>query len=175
MGLVDKTNPFATRETLLRQAVLGGLVAGVGYGVACHWHPALVSDWWFALPGAIAVGAALGFLLDWQELDLIDITWVVKAVEKEFGIKIPEQDWQAIETVGDLQACVQKLLGLEAGARSMEASDDQEIFSRIKSAIVKGLGIGAEEVEPSTRFGDDLRILTYPKAMELVRARQNSG
>jgi acyl carrier protein len=174
MGLLDKTNPFATRNTLTRAAVLGGLVAGIGYGVACHWHPALVSDWWFALPGAIAVGAALGFLLDWQELDQIDIGLVVQEVEREFRIKIPKEDWRTIETIGDLQACVLKRLGAEAGARSTEGDEDQEIFLRIKSALVKGLGLGPEEIEPSTRFGD-LRILTYPKDVELVRARQNSG
>jgi hypothetical protein len=94
---------------------------------------------WIALPGAIVAGAALGALVEWQNPDLIDIGDIVRAVEKEFGIKIPEQEWQAIETVDDRQACVVRQLPVESGTRPTE-SDEGRILSRIKSSTARGIG-----------------------------------
>ena len=48
----------------------------------------------------------MGAHMEWQTLDNFDICEVVEKVENEFEIKIPESDWQKIETVGDLFRCL---------------------------------------------------------------------
>jgi hypothetical protein len=39
MGLVDKTNPIATRETVIRAAVIGAAVGVAGYRLTCYSNP----------------------------------------------------------------------------------------------------------------------------------------
>lgn len=96
MGLLDKTNPSATRESVMLHAKIFGVLAAVCYGISMIWWPALREGWWIWLPLVSAIGAALGALMEWQLNDALDINLVVDDVEDEFGIKIPENERKTI-------------------------------------------------------------------------------
>src|SRR3954471_12856143 len=102
MSLLAKTNPTATRESVIWNAKLWGTIVVVAYGAICILNPGWRELWWLKLPGAATFGAAMGALMEWQLDDGVEIYWVVLEVEEEFGIKIPNADWVEIETIDDL-------------------------------------------------------------------------
>jgi len=66
MGLLDKTNPNATRDSVVRHAKIWAAVMAVAYPVACIWEPWLRDVWPIGYPLAVAFGAAIGALMEWQ-------------------------------------------------------------------------------------------------------------
>lgn len=66
MGLLDKTNPNATRDSVVRHAKIWAAVMAVAYPIACIWNPPLRNLWPVGLPLAILYGAGIGALMEWQ-------------------------------------------------------------------------------------------------------------
>jgi hypothetical protein len=100
MGLLEKTNPTATRESVIRNAFIWGAICTVVcFAYFGLWQPHF-SGWPFFLPIAGLFGAAIGALMEWQLGDGVEIYYVVREVEDEFAIKIP--GWEKIDTVDDL-------------------------------------------------------------------------
>jgi hypothetical protein len=159
MGLLDKTNPFATRESVMLHAKIFGALAVVGYGGICIWRPEARAVWWFAIPLVGFFGGALGALLEWQLNDNFDIHDVVSEVNTEFGTTISRAECATIQTTGDLLYC---LLAHPDADQSAKRTDEDAVWERLKLLLVKQFGYGSEEITRSTRF-HDLKIFTYPE------------
>ena len=56
VGLLDKINPVATRESVIRHAKIFGVLTALGYALVCIWQPAWRDMWWLKLPVATAFG-----------------------------------------------------------------------------------------------------------------------
>ena len=164
MGLFEKTNPLATRGSVVQEAKLFGALAGIAYCAVCIWYPDWRDLWWLKLPAAVAFGAGMGALIEWQVDDNIDIHWIVLEVEDEFGIEIADADWLEIDAVEDLFKCV-----LEGAKRTATDSltervaNEGEIWGRLKALLVKQIGLKPEQVVKTARFCPELGVVTYPK------------
>lgn len=66
MTLLDKTNPRATRRSVIHQSILWGAVTPALYLAACFWRPYLRPFWPVLLPVCAAFGAGIGALMEWQ-------------------------------------------------------------------------------------------------------------
>jgi hypothetical protein len=152
VGLLDKTNPAATRESLIRNAwIFGGGTFAVGLAM-CLWKQPANSGWPFVLALVSLAGAALGALLEWQMDDgiSVELFYVVQEVNDEFGITIPE--WDKIETVDDLHRATLMQLREREGA----IVDEDDVWRRLKTLLVKQLAFKPEQVVPEAQFYIDL-------------------
>ena len=70
MGLLDKTNPTATRQSLIRHAVIGAVLAPVLF--LAVGKPAVREHWLALLPVFAILGAAVAAILEWQLDDCHD-------------------------------------------------------------------------------------------------------
>lgn len=163
MGLLDKTNPFATRESVVRHAKIFGVFAAVCCGIYMIGRPSLRENWWIWLPLCSAAGAALGALMEWQLDDSLDINLVADEVEDEFGIKIPVSDREKIQTPGDLLQCVLSALAVtQANSEGSGEVDEAQVWTRLQTVLVKSIGLDRDEVTLTARFCPDLEVVTYP-------------
>jgi len=162
MGLLARTNPLATRESVIRHAKIFGVLTVVVYCGICVWYPAWREFWWLKLPVAVVFGAGLGALMEWQLNDNPDIYEVVHRVQKDFSIEIPEAEWKGIETVGDLLQCVLRASDAKTGGQSFASAAAKEaLFEWIRTTLVNCLGVDPDEVEEQSRFGADLGVVTW--------------
>ena len=71
MGLLDKTNPLATRRSVIQWAIGGGLFAPVYLAILLSLSKTPIPwGYWPALMVAAAVvGAGAGALVEWQDPD----------------------------------------------------------------------------------------------------------
>ena len=152
MELLAKTNPTATRGSIIRHAIVWGSISVVACLTCFVWSQPHFSGWPFFLPLAGLLGAAIGALMEWQLDDGVEIYYVVQEVEDEFEVKIPQ--WETIDTVDDLYCAT--LVSL----REKNAIDvnDEDIWRRLKGLLVKQLALEPEKVVPSARFYVDLPI-----------------
>jgi hypothetical protein len=65
MGLLDKTNPNATRASVIRSAIIGA-VFGPILGLILYRHPHIRPLWAVLLPLLSVLGAGIGALEEWQ-------------------------------------------------------------------------------------------------------------
>jgi hypothetical protein len=65
MGLLDKTNPYATRASVIRSAIGGGVFAPIGSSFLVR-RPHFLSYWHVILPLSVVFGAAIAALCEWQ-------------------------------------------------------------------------------------------------------------
>ena len=65
MGLLDKTNPHATRKSVIQWAIFGA-VAGPLFLLFIIWNKVPVRFWWIILAAATIFGAGIGALMEWQ-------------------------------------------------------------------------------------------------------------
>jgi hypothetical protein len=65
MGLLDKTNPHATRASVIR-SLIGGSVIGPVVGLMAWPGPYCGPVWPAIVPVGAILGAAIGALLEWQ-------------------------------------------------------------------------------------------------------------
>jgi hypothetical protein len=70
MGLLDKTNPKATRRSVLRHAILGAI--GVPAFFFALGKPAVRVNWPVLLPVFAVLGAGIAALAEWQLDDSLD-------------------------------------------------------------------------------------------------------
>jgi hypothetical protein len=159
MGLLDKTNPTATRASIIRHAVIWSVVSLVAFPFACMWGPPPFRDYWpILLPTFLIFGAAIGALMEWQLDDGVEIYWVVLEVEKEFDVKIPAADWQEIDTVADLFNATIRAINVRHPERFLGDSDyPTKIWGRLQALLVH-LGLEPERVVKSASFYRDLGL-----------------
>ena len=69
MGLMDKTNPNATRRSVLRESLISAITTPLVVFVISK--PAFRRHWRVTLPITILIGAGIGALWEWQ----VDDTW----------------------------------------------------------------------------------------------------
>jgi hypothetical protein len=150
LGLLDKANPLATRESVIRQAWIWGtvgIVVGLAYGL---WKQPEFSGWPILVPLAGLAGAAIGALMEWQMDDGLELCYVIQEINEEFGIAIPDGD--DFETVDDLfRATLTKLREREGAI-----VDDDDVWRRLKTLLVEQLAFKPEQVVPEARFYIDL-------------------
>ncbi len=152
MGLLDKTNPQATRESVTRQAILWGLVSIVALLLYFVWSPPRDPLWPLLLPLAGLFGAFLGGLMEWQFDDGLDLYEVMLDVDDEFEVELPKE--KEYDTVGDLYETI-----LIAQRKKSEAGiDELDTWNRLKSLLVRQLGVKPEQIVPTARFYIDIRI-----------------
>jgi hypothetical protein len=152
MGLLAKTNPTATRESVIREAMIFGAISMavcLGYFL---WRPPQNWAWALLAPLVGLLGGALGALMEWQLDDGVEIYYVVRKVEDEFAVKI--QMWDYIQTVDDLYRAT--LLSLRA--YKLTAVDEGDVWRRLRALLVRQLKLKPEIVVPSARFYIDLLL-----------------
>ena len=66
MGLLDKTNPYATPKSTLCHAAVIGIVGAVLYIAFSIWKPDLLIAWFIKLPAWVVLCAIVGGLFEWQ-------------------------------------------------------------------------------------------------------------
>jgi hypothetical protein len=66
MGLLDKTNPNATRQSVIRHALIFGAMMAVAFPIACIWLPWFREFWPVLLPMFVLAFAGIGALMEWQ-------------------------------------------------------------------------------------------------------------
>jgi hypothetical protein len=67
MGLLDKTNPRATRRSVIRQALLGAVVVPAFF--FAFGKPVIRARWVALLPVLAVLGAGVYGLAEWQVSD----------------------------------------------------------------------------------------------------------
>jgi hypothetical protein len=146
VGLLAKTNPTSTKESVIQQAWIWGAVSVAACLAYFLWMQPDLPGWPILLPFAALAGAALGALMEWQLDDGLEIYYVVKEIEDEFAVKIPE--WDQIETVDDLyRATITQLR--EANGNDV---DEDDVWCRLKALLIQQLKFKPEKVVPEARF-----------------------
>jgi hypothetical protein len=64
MGLLDKTNPSATRRSTIRHAIIGAILTPAFFFV--FGKPAVRAHWPALLPVFAILGAAVAAICEWQ-------------------------------------------------------------------------------------------------------------
>lgn len=64
MGLLDKTNPRATRRSVIRHAIIGAVTVPAFFLVL--GKPAVREHWRVLLPVLMICGAGIAALIEWQ-------------------------------------------------------------------------------------------------------------
>ena len=70
MRLLDKTNPRATRQSVIRHAIIGAVVASAF--IFAFGKPAIRAHWPSLLPVFAVLGAGIFALSEWQVDDGLD-------------------------------------------------------------------------------------------------------
>lgn len=158
MGLLTKTNPAATRDSVIRHALIFGVIAAVIAPFVIAGNPAMKESWPILYPLAVLAGAALGGLLEWQPLDDVDVDEVVRDAEEEFDVSIPVEELPSIESVGNLFDVVLASLRSQHPERfTSDGKYPDAVWDRLKELISCQLGVDADEVVPNARFNYELR------------------
>jgi acyl carrier protein len=84
----------------------------------------------------------------------LDTVELVFAIEAEFGVVIPDEKAAKLNTVGDMHA----FLVSELARCVPTAVDDELIYVKLREVICHHTGVKPEEVVPSARFVQDLRL-----------------
>jgi hypothetical protein len=71
MGLLDKTNPRATRRSVLLKSTVSAVVGAIVFLLA--FKPAYRAAWRVALPIWVLLCAGVGALWEWQVRDESDV------------------------------------------------------------------------------------------------------
>ncbi len=156
MGLLTKTNPAATRASVIRHAMIWAVITTTAYLGYCLWSQSAIESWLPLTPLIALFGAAIGGLMEWQLDDGMELYQVVLKVEDEFGVKIP--NWEAIETVGDLYRSILIALRLSSAEDRLTRVDEQQIWIRLQGLLARELHLPSQSIVPSARFYLDLEM-----------------
>jgi acyl carrier protein len=83
----------------------------------------------------------------------LDAVELVMQIEEEFDIAIADHDAETMRTVGDLYNGILRQLD-----RTGSSANKEEVWQKLVKIVSRLLRIRPEDVRPSTRFIDDLRI-----------------
>lgn len=151
MGLLDKTNPYATRESVRRHAIIGGVIGMTVCMASLLWTMPAEPNW-LLVPGAGILCAAIAALVEWQLDDSIDLYEVLLELDDEFRLELPKDT--ELVTVGDMFQLI-----LATRRLKKECSvDEEDTWDRLKKLLVKQVGIKPEQVTPEARFYIDIRM-----------------
>ena len=87
----------------------------------------------------------------------LDIYEVVLEVQEEFGVEIPDEEMQQIESVGDLyNVTINSLHAQRPDRLGYDPGSDEDVWERLKALLVHQLGVRPDEVVKSARFFHEL-------------------
>jgi acyl carrier protein len=84
----------------------------------------------------------------------LDTVELIMAIEEEFDLEIPNERAATIFTVGELHA----FLVSELGRLGRSDLDEDGVFTTLRYLICRQTGVEPDEVVPSARFVEDLRL-----------------
>ena len=155
MGLLAKTNPAATFETVRRAAMIGAAVSALLYAalVVCSraWSQS-PANWSFAIAIPLTLAGAFLFgLLEWQPPDMPDVGDVLLHCELKFAIKLDTQRFLPVDnvSVGDLN---REVLDAIRSQHPADLVDEAVVWIQLRDLIVERLGVDKDEVSPEARF-----------------------
>jgi hypothetical protein len=79
----------------------------------------------------------------------LDVTQFVMEVEDALDVKIPDCDWGELDTVGAM---------CEYILRKKPGSDFDDVLQTIRRIAVQELAVTPQEIQPSARWIEDLRV-----------------
>ena len=83
----------------------------------------------------------------------MDSVELVMAIEKEFGISIPDSDAAGLVIVGDMHAYIAK-----AAAKLGHPMNESMVWDSLKRLIVEQIGVHEERITPTSNFITDLGL-----------------
>ena len=84
----------------------------------------------------------------------LDTVELVMTLEEEFGIEIPNEDAARLATVGEIADYI--LARLASGGGSIESIDLAALWVRVKSVVVRQLGVAPDKVTRTASVVQDL-------------------
>ena len=81
----------------------------------------------------------------------LDTVELVMAMEEAFQLEIPDAAAERMLTVGDMHSILVSELN-----RLRRETDPAQVFERMRTIIVRQLGVKSDQVVPSARFVKDL-------------------
>ncbi len=95
----------------------------------------------------------------------LDVVGLVLNVEDEFDVRLPDDEWGGIRTVGDLHRYVLRARGIDAGGRRRVSCLNPAGFVRIRRVLMAQFGLDRCALRPRTRlrdvFPDENRVLAW--------------
>jgi len=88
----------------------------------------------------------------------LDFYEVVLEVEEEFEIKLPDPQWSAVESVGDLYDATLEALRQQQPQRFADAAYPARVWEQLRALLVTQLGLEPDQIVPSARFYGDLGL-----------------
>jgi len=79
----------------------------------------------------------------------LDPVRLILAIEDEFGTRIPDEDYEALKTVGLLRDYI---------LRRCSRSDSEAVFKTIQRLVNEELLIPIDEIKPESRWIEDLKL-----------------
>jgi hypothetical protein len=143
MGFLDKTNPAATAESVIRTGTALCVVFAIAFLVYAMFQPV---NWWL-FPLWILFGGFVGALLEWQSLDDVPIEQVVYEAEDHFKVKVPPAKVRTIESAGDLY---------EAVRAELPEANAEEVWEELRALLAYQCDWDKDEVVKSARFNHEL-------------------
>jgi acyl carrier protein len=91
----------------------------------------------------------------------LDVVEIIMECEDEFGIAIPDEDFSAVRTAGDLHALVMRLLregqpARERRKRPAKNVSDTEAWQIVRKILAEQLALPMEKIQPDSRLLEDL-------------------
>jgi hypothetical protein len=87
----------------------------------------------------------------------LDIAEMVMALERDFHLRLPEEELARIQTVGELYDCLVRQLGI--GAAPSESSPyEGEVWERYLDVIERDTGVDRRRLKPTASFVYDLGL-----------------
>jgi len=87
----------------------------------------------------------------------LDIAEMVMALERDFQVRLPEEELARIRTVGELYDCVVQQLGI-AGVPSQRGPYEGEVWKRYLDVIERETGADRRRLKPTASFVYDLGL-----------------
>ena len=102
----------------------------------------------------------------------LDAVELVLEIEEEFGIKIPDEDGEQIETIGQLHQYVLRRLGIDQEPRVVPGIPcaNAVVFHKLRRSLIETFGIARKEIKPSVAFSELLPI--DRRRQDWIRLRQ---
>lgn len=88
--------------------------------------------------------------LKWAEASGLEGVELILAIEEEFGLEIPNRDAERIATVGEAYEYIREKLANS----SPEQCVSQRLFYKLRSSLIKVLGLRRQSLFPATRLGE---------------------
>jgi acyl carrier protein len=88
----------------------------------------------------------------------LDVTEFVMAVEDEFDVRIPDEDWGMLRTVGGMEEYVSRLQVRSGVSLHVPREPSDDIYEQLRVIISRSFNIPTEEIRRDSRFIEDLGL-----------------